>query len=105
MLFHFKIDVAASLKLLHLSLNSVGQINLDSSQISIMRIYAEDDYAKGMLEKMQLWHSRGHQISSAFGHIQRKSFTVLWFFSETAQTTRHECRGREERVSQVRSHL
>lgn len=83
MLFHFKIDVAASLKLLHLSLNSVDQIYLDSSQNSIMRIYAEDDYikgyAKGMLEKMQLWHSRGHQISSAFGHIQRKYFTMVLF--------------------------
>lgn len=66
-----------------------------------MSVCAEDDYikgyAKGTLEKIQLWHSRGHQISSAFAHTQRKYFTELQFFSGTAQTTRHECTGREER--------
>lgn len=75
----------------------------------MMRLYAEDDYIKGytkdVLEKIQLWHSRGHRISSAFGHIERKYFTGLWFFSKTAQTTRHKCTWREERVFQVYSHL
>lgn len=38
MLFHFKTDVAASPKLLHLSLNSVSQVYLASSQYLLMRI-------------------------------------------------------------------
>lgn len=49
MLFCFKIDVAASPKFLHLSLNSVSQIYLDSSQYLLMRINAVSALRRHML--------------------------------------------------------
>lgn len=118
MLFSFKIDVAASPKLLHLSLNSVRQIPLDSSQYLLMRINAVSALRRHMLKMTilkatQMVHLRKYNygtvgITRSVRHLDMyKENTSLRYSSFLKLLKPQDTNAQEERrekVSQVCSH-